>query len=80
MLNLNNIQNYLGKTAMPEVEKIKIFLASPSDVPKEHNYLDEVIDEINRTIADSKGVKLDVVYSENNFPGYGQDSQAILNQ
>jgi hypothetical protein len=25
------------------------------------NYLDEVIDEINRTIADSKGVKLDVV-------------------
>ncbi|WP_066426247.1 hypothetical protein [Anabaena sp. 4-3] len=65
---------------MPQVEKIKIFLASPSDVPKERNYLDEVIDEINRTIADSKGVKLDVVRSENAFPGYGQDGQAVLNQ
>jgi hypothetical protein len=65
---------------MPQVEKIKIFLASPSDVSKERNYLDEVIDEINRTIANSKGVELDVVRSENAFPGYGQDGQAVLNQ
>jgi hypothetical protein len=41
-----------------------MFLVSPNDVPKERNYLDEVIDEINLTIAGSKGVELDVVRSE----------------
>lgn len=65
---------------MPQVEKIKIFLASPSDVPKERKYLVDVINEINCTIADSKGVVLEVICSENAFPGYGQDGQAVLNQ
>ncbi|MFW9262411.1 hypothetical protein HUN01_00805 (plasmid) [Nostoc edaphicum CCNP1411] len=65
---------------MPQVEKIKIFLASPSDVPKERNYLVKVIDETNRTIAASKGVMLEAICSEKNaFPGYGQDGQAVLN-
>lgn len=65
---------------MPQVEKLKIFLASPSDVAKERKYVKEVIDEINRTIASSKGVFLEVVCSEHTFPGYGQDGQSVLNK
>ena len=64
---------------MPQVEKLKIFLASPSDVKKERSYVVEVINEINRTIA-SKGVILEVVSSEHTFPGYAQDGQSVLNK
>ncbi|MEG4301747.1 hypothetical protein [Microcoleus sp. D3_18a_C4] len=65
---------------MPQVEKLKIFLASPSDVAKERDYVMEVINEINRTIAPSKGVILEVVSSKDTFPGYGQDGQSVLNK
>ncbi|MEZ2224718.1 DUF4062 domain-containing protein [Microcoleus sp.] len=65
---------------MPQVEKLKIFLASPSDVAKERDYVIEVIEEINRTIAPSKGVILEVVSSKHTFPGFGQDGQSVLNK
>ncbi len=66
---------------MTQVEKIKIFLASPSDVSRERKYLVEVVNEINRSVASNQGVVLEVICSENNvFPGYGQDGQAVLNQ
>ncbi|MBE9092406.1 DUF4384 domain-containing protein [Tychonema sp. LEGE 07203] len=66
---------------MPQVELLKIFMASPSDVVKERRYVIEVIDEINRTIAPNKGVMLQVVRSEENvFPGYNSEGgQAVLN-
>ncbi|MEG4301749.1 hypothetical protein [Microcoleus sp. D3_18a_C4] len=66
---------------MPQVKLLKIFLASPGDVVRERNYVIEVIDEINRTIAPSKGVRLEVVRSEENvFPGYNPEGgQAVLN-
>jgi hypothetical protein len=41
-----------------KVEVLKIFLASPSDVAKERDYVIEVIDEINRTIAPVKASSL----------------------
>jgi hypothetical protein len=65
---------------MSQLEKLKIFLASPSDVPKERDYVIEVIEEINRTIAPSKGVILEVVSSKHTFPGFGQDGQSVLNK
>jgi hypothetical protein len=64
---------------MPKLEELKIFLASPSDVARERRYVVEVIEEINNTVAPSKGVRLRVVSSEHTFPGYGQDGQAVLN-
>ncbi|NER99138.1 MAG: hypothetical protein F6J86_35835 [Symploca sp. SIO1B1] len=66
---------------MPQVKLLKIFLASPSDVAKERDYVVEVINEINSTIAPSKGVMLQVVRSEENvFPGYNPEgAQAELN-
>jgi len=65
---------------MPQVEKLKIFLASPSDVAKERKYVEEVIDEINRTIAPSKSVILELISSKHTLPGYGQDGQSVLNK
>ncbi|OLT59536.1 ATP-binding protein [Moorena bouillonii] len=65
---------------MPQVELLKIFLASPSDVSRERKYLEEVVEEINRTTALSKGVRLEVVRSEKNaYPSFGQAGQAALN-
>ncbi|MEM7589958.1 MAG: hypothetical protein AAF383_00280 [Cyanobacteria bacterium P01_A01_bin.83] len=65
---------------MPQVELLKIFLASPSDVSRERDYIEEVVEEINRSTAPSKGVRLEVVRSEKNtYPGYGGGGQAVLN-
>ncbi|NEQ07181.1 MULTISPECIES: hypothetical protein [unclassified Moorena] len=65
---------------MPQVELLKIFLASPSDVSRERDYVEEVVEEINRTTALSKGVRLEVVRSEKNaYPSFGQGGQAALN-
>ena len=65
---------------MPQVKLLKIFLASPDDVPKECDYVIKVIEEINRTIAPSKGVILEVVSSKHARPGYGQGGQSVLNK
>jgi hypothetical protein len=65
---------------MAQVEKLSIFLASPSDVQRERALVREVIDEINRTVAPDKGVVLDLVSSERAIPGVGKDGQAIINE
>ncbi|MFG6101866.1 hypothetical protein U2F10_06410 [Leptothoe sp. EHU-05/26/07-4] len=65
---------------MQQVEKLKIFLASPSDVRTEHKHVTSVVGELNRTVAGPKGLVLEVVSSDNAFPGYGKDGQAILNE
>jgi dsDNA-binding SOS-regulon protein len=65
---------------MPQVEKIKIFLASPGDVDTERRHVMKVVEEINRTVAAALGVVLEVISSKNAFPGYGKDGQAILNE
>ena len=65
---------------MPHVEKLLVFLASPGDVPTERRYVEEIITDLNRTVASDKGVILQVVSWENDaFPGYGQDAQALIN-
>ncbi|MBE9213692.1 hypothetical protein IQ247_13625 [Plectonema cf. radiosum LEGE 06105] len=64
---------------MPKVELIKIFLASPGDVKTERSHVLKVVEEINRTVAPSKGVRVEVICSSNAFPGHGKDGQAIIN-
>jgi|GEM_PF-3102742 hypothetical protein len=64
---------------MPKVEKLKIFLASPSDVANERRYVEEVIKDINDTVASSKDIVLELVHSGKTHPGYGQDGQAVVN-
>jgi len=65
---------------MKTVELIKIFLASPRDVQTERNYVKEVVATINRTVAQDKNIRLEVKCSENAYPGYGKDGQAIINE
>lgn len=65
---------------MPQVEKLKIFLASPGDVRTERNHVFKVVEELNRTVASDKGVVLEVICSKNAYPGYGKDGQAIINE
>src|SRR5438093_1240130 len=68
------------RSIMPTVEKVRIFLASPSDVAAERRYAAQIVEEINRTVAHSKGVILEVVrWEKNTYPGYGKDAQAIVN-
>jgi hypothetical protein len=64
---------------MPQVEKLLVFLASPSDVPRERRIVEEIIAELNRTVASEKGVVLQVVSWETDaFPGYGKDAQFLI--
>jgi hypothetical protein len=66
---------------MPQVEKLSIFLASPSDVSTEARYVEEIVDELNRTVASDKGVTLQVVnWKKDAFPGFGQDVQSLINE
>lgn len=65
---------------MPYVEKLLVFVASPGDVPTERRYVEEVISDLNRTVAADKGVVLQTVrWEKDTFPGYGQDAQALVN-
>lgn len=65
---------------MPQVEKLLIFLASPGDVPTERRYVEEIVADLNRTVASAKDIVLQVVRWENDvFPGYGMDAQALIN-
>jgi uncharacterized protein YjbI with pentapeptide repeats len=65
---------------MPQVEQISIFLATPGDVPDERNYVEEVVAELNRTIAKTQGMSLRVFrWEEDIYPGYGEDAQAVIN-
>lgn len=66
---------------MTRVEIIKIFLASPGDVEAERRIVREVLDSVNRTLGQEKGVRFEVVsWDTDSIPSYGQDAQAILNE
>ena len=66
---------------MPKkVEQIKIFLASPGDVKTERNHVKKVVDEIDRTLAHSKGITIRVICSEDAYPKFGKDGQPIINE
>src|SRR3954447_24219046 len=64
---------------MPYAEKL-IFFASPGDIKTERRYAEDVILELNRTVAADKGVQLRAVrWEKDAFPGYGQDAQLLIN-
>jgi hypothetical protein len=66
---------------MPSVEMLLVFLASPGDVLTERRYVEEVVAELNRTVANEKGLVVQVIRWENDaFPGYGMDAQALINK
>jgi hypothetical protein len=60
---------------------LRIFVASPSDVAEERNRLEEIVDEINKTITSSSGTQLQLVKRETDVgPGIGVYPQDVINQ
>ena len=59
---------------------IRLFLASPSDVPEERAATKNVIDEINQTMGSSLGCVVELVGWENVAPSMGRPEQVILEQ
>lgn len=65
---------------MSTVEKLQIFLATPGDVPTERQYVEDVVNDLNPTVAADKGFVLQVVeWKKGTFPGFGHDAQEIIN-
>ena len=66
---------------MAKVEQLLIFLASPGEVSRERDYMEKVVDEVDRHIAASKNITLKVVrWEKDTFPDYGNDAQALINE
>jgi hypothetical protein len=66
---------------MALVEQLDVFLASPGDVPTERRYVEQVVEDLNRTLTFDKGVVLRVrCWEKDAFPGYGMDAQALINE
>jgi len=63
------------------LERIRIFIASPSDVKQERNALGRVVDEIRRTVGDSQFVDLELVrWETHTWPAKGRYSQDVVNR
>jgi hypothetical protein len=66
---------------MALVEQLDVFLASPGDVPTERRYVEQVVEELNRTLTFDKSVVLRLkCWEKDAFPGYGMDAQALINE
>ena len=62
------------------LQEVRIFLASPGDVRRERKYAEEVVGELNRTIAPRLHLALRLVCWEHDaYPGHGKDAQHVLN-
>ncbi len=60
---------------------LKIFVASPGDVPGEREILEEIVRELNLAWSDNLGVRLDLIRWETHVtPGMGVDAQDVINQ
>jgi hypothetical protein len=65
---------------MRSLRQVRVFLASPGDVRRERKHVEDVVTDVNRTIAESRGIVLRVVsWKHDAHPDYGPDGQAVLN-
>ena len=59
---------------------VRVFLASPGDVSKERNKAEQVVAELNRSIAPLLGIMIELVRWEDFVPGMGRPEEVILQQ
>ena len=60
-----------GGALMPQVQILRIVVASPGDVQAERNALSTVVEEINHGIARDRGVRLELARWETDaYPGF----------
>ena len=69
-----------GKKRMTKLSVIRVVVGSPNDVATERNHLQEIVDELNRTVADSRGVQIKLVrWETDTHPGFHVDGpQAFI--
>lgn len=64
-----------------DVQIIKCFIASPSDVQEERIVCDEVVSSINQSLGDSLHIRLETVrWEEDAHAAIGTDGQAVINE
>lgn len=64
-----------------EITVLKVFVSSPDDVRDERICLEELIQEINMTWADSHAVRLELITWETHvLPGIGRDPQEVISK
>lgn len=60
--------------------KLKIFVASPSDVSEERDIVSVVVQELRRTIGDIRNVNLETIrWETHSWPDIGEDTQDVIN-
>ena len=65
----------------PLMKRLRIFVASPSDVPDERDVVSVVVDELRRIVGDLRQVELEAVRWETHaWPDAGDDAQAVINR
>lgn len=64
-----------------KVKKIRVFIASPSDCKDERESLPLLFERLNRIIASERQIVLELVrWETNTWPGFGIDSQDVINE
>ena len=60
---------------------VRIFVASPSDVQSERALAEEVVKELNTTIGDTYGIRLETKkWEKDTYPAIGKYSQDVINK
>lgn len=62
---------------MKNVEKVRVFLASPGDVHNERNEVIKIVDQINFLISDKFRILFEVINWEKMTPGMGRAQQVV---
>lgn len=66
---------------MDNIKTFKCFIASPGDTSKERALCDKVIDDINTSMGNFFGFRLETLKWENDvYPAIGEDGQAVINE
>jgi len=75
------LRRLVGDRRKPLVPRLRIFVASPSDVDEERKALATVVEELNRTIGREKDVMLDLIQWETDVvPDMGPPQEVINRQ
>jgi anti-sigma regulatory factor (Ser/Thr protein kinase) len=64
-----------------QVDRLRVFVASPGDTEEERERLKDVIDEVNKGVAKERNLTLELVRWETDVrPGSGSDAQNVINR
>src|SRR4051794_9088616 len=66
---------------MRALQQVRVFLASPGDVSEERRLAREVVQEVNQTVGESRGLTIRLVgWDTDAAPDWGGDPQSRVNE